>query len=114
MFFSLLPFALSLSTYLGIGNANPFNLTTEKREKLRMLTDCEHDWGPTSSKQYMTRVVRTQVKRYKLLAPTGALVFILVYYRPSSATATCSDSCPYILTLEYACLSVCVSPKDPI
>ena len=62
MSFSFLPFTLlATSSILVLVLGKPFTLTLEKREQLGMLSDCEHDWGPTSSKQYMHRVVRTQV-----------------------------------------------------
>ena len=61
MSFSFLRITLAASSILFLVLGKPFTLTLEKREQLGMLSDCEHDWGPTSSKQYMHRVVRTQV-----------------------------------------------------
>ena len=61
MSFSFLRFTLTSSSILILVLGKPFSLTIEKREQLRMLGDCEHDWGSTSSNQYMHRVVRTQV-----------------------------------------------------
>jgi len=121
MSFSFLRLTLVASSVL----AKPFTLTLEKREQLGMLSDCEHDWGPTSSKQYMHRVVRTQEcwQKGMVLRDTDWLCYKLnsqgpcgpnqriVYTKSVCPLTTCALNPCANNTVSYQ--GNCVDPEDP-
>jgi len=131
MSFSVLRITLFASSILILVLGKPFTLSTEKREQLGMLSDCERDWGHTSSKQYMHRVERTQEcwQKGMVLRDTDFLCYKLNSQGPCGASqriaytksvcplTTCrlmtDDSNTPCLNNTISYQGNCVDPEDP-